>query len=194
MHRIFRSASMVTALASSVLVPNAVAQAKAARPANDPRWAAIRRVFGQNGETHEGYFRVNFPRTDLRVTIGNDQLAPGFELTSYLGFVPVGAREVLAVGEVIVRDDEVAAVLAEAGRQGIRTPALHNHLLGEQPRIMFLHISARGNAEAVANQLKSVFAKTATPMTHHDEEAASVSWSAIDAILGPHADAEGRLA
>lgn len=163
-------------------------------PAADPRWAEIRRVFGQDGESEGGYFRVNLPRTDLHVRIGNDTLAPGFELTSYLGFIPAGARDVMAVGEVILRDDEVPAALAEIHRRDVRVSAVHNHLIGEAPRIMYVHVMAQGTPEAVATQLRSVFAATATPLSPEKDEAPAADWSGIDAILGPHAEAEDRVA
>ena len=105
--------------ALGVLVSTSLlAQEKAAsRSAPDPRWAAVRRVFGQQGETEDGYFRINLPRTDLHVRIGDVTLATGFELTSYVGFMPVGTNQLMAVGEVILREDEVPAALAEDRRK-----------------------------------------------------------------------------
>lgn len=161
----------------------------------DPRWAAIRRVFEQEGKAEEGYFRVELPRTDLHVRIGDVTLAPPFELTTYFGFAPVGANDVLAMGEVIMLQEEVNGALIEARRQGIDVTALHNHLLGENPRIMYLHVMATGQAEAVATRLRSVAAKTHVPLRPAPEaEGTPPDWSAIDAILGPHAEAEGRTA
>jgi hypothetical protein len=186
---------VVAALASFTVGPTATAQvdSPSARPV-DPRWTAIRRVFGQEGEAEGAYFRVNLPRNDLHVRIGSDTLAPGFELTSYVGFMPSGARDVMAMGEVIVREDELPVALAELHRQGVRVSAVHNHLVGETPRIMYVHVVADGPAEAVASKLKSVVAKTSTPLTHATEGSASVDWSAIDGILGKHAEAEDRVA
>ena len=160
----------------------------------DPRWTAISRVFGQDGEVHDGYFRVNLPRSDLRVRIGSDVLEPPFELTSYVGFVPVGTTDVLAMGEIVLRDDEVAGVMNELRRQGVATPALHNHLIGESPRIMFIHVMARGGAESVATKLHAAFAKSATPMRRPSELPAAADWTAVDAILGKHSEASGHTA
>ncbi|MGE5179473.1 MAG: DUF1259 domain-containing protein [Bacteroidota bacterium] len=163
-----------------------------ARPA-DPRWAAVRAVFHQ-GETEGPYFRVNLPRTDLHVRIGNDALDPSFEFTSYAGFVPMDHDRVLAMGEIVLRADEVPAVLAEADRQGLRISAVHNHLLGETPRIVYVHYMAEGPAGAVASRLRAVYGRSATPLTPPREERATENWSSIDAILGRHAEAEGRVA
>jgi hypothetical protein len=161
---------------------------------SDARWAPVKRVFAQDGETEGRYFRINLPRTDLRVQIGNDVLVPGFELTSYVGFMPAGARDAMAMGEVILRGDEVPAALLEMHRQGIRVTAVHNHLVGETPHIMYVHVTGQGTPEALATKLRAVFARTATPLGREQEEPPTGDWSAIDSILGPHAEAEGRVA
>ena len=161
---------------------------------DDSRWAAIRRVFGQDGESHDGYFRVNLPRTDLAVRVGSDALESPFEFTSYIGFVPVGKSDVLAMGEYVLRDDEVANVTSELRRDGISTPAVHNHLIGESPRIVYVHVMARGPAESVAAKLKAAFEKSATPLKRASESASAVNWAAVDAILGKHSEASNHVA
>ena len=53
-------------LASLTVTAAAMAQVRPSPNAEaDPRWAAIRRVFGQDGEAEGAYFRVNLPRSDL---------------------------------------------------------------------------------------------------------------------------------
>ena len=170
------------------------AQTTTKSAADDPRWTAIRRVFGQDGESHDGYFRVNLPRTDLAVRVGSDALESPFEFTSYIGFVPVGKSDVLAMGEYVLRDDEVANVTSELRREGISTPAVHNHLIGESPRIVYVHVMARGPAESVATKLKAAFEKSATPLKRASESASAVDWAAVDAILGKHSEASNHVA
>jgi hypothetical protein len=160
----------------------------------DPRWTAIGKVFGWTGEIDDGYFRLSFPRTDLQVRIGNDLLSPRFEFTGYFGFVPIGRGDVMAMGEVILRDDETLNALTEARRQGVRVSALHNHLIGETPRIVYMHVTAEGPAEAVATKLRAVLAKTGVPLAKPADLPPTAEWSAIDAILGKHEEAEGPVA
>jgi len=160
----------------------------------DARWEPIRRVFGQ-GESEDGYFRINLPRSDLHVRIGGDALDPGFEFTSYVGFVPAAGRDgVMAMGEVILLDTEVPAALAAARAQGVRVTAVHNHLLGETPRVAYVHVLAEGSAATVARELRAVFAASATPLAPAPEEPARADWSAIDGVLGKHSEAHGRVA
>jgi hypothetical protein len=168
--------------------------AQATPGGRDARWAQIRRVFGQEGEEEDGYFRVQFPRTDLRVRIGAVTLEPAFELTSYFGFAPVKSTDVLAMGEVVARQDEVGAALREARRQGVSVTAVHNHLLDETPRIVYLHLMAEGPAAIVATKLRSVLSTTGAPLkpAKEKETGKTPDWSAIDAVLGKHEEAEGR--
>jgi Domain of Unknown Function (DUF1259) len=165
----------------------------------NPRWSAIRQVFGQ-GKAEGNYFRVDLPRTDLHVRIGADTLEPGLELTSYVGFMPAGtaAADLMAMGEVVVREDEVPAALTEARKQGVSVTALHNHLLSESPHVMYMHVMAEGSAKAIATKMHAVFAATATPLEPQREQEGQATnaadWSVIDGILGKHSEAEGRTA
>lgn len=179
---------------------DAAAQHRSAKDSSqeNPRWAAIRQVFGQ-GKAEGSYFRVDLPRTDLRVRIGADTLEAGLELTSYVGFMPAGpaATDVMAMGEVVVREDEVPAALSEARKQGVSVTALHNHLVSESPHVMYMHVMAEGSSKAVATKMHAVFAATATPLGPQREQegqAPNADWSVIDGILGKHSEAEGRTA
>jgi len=98
------------------------------------------------------------------------------------------------MGELILREEEVPNALAEARAQAVRVTALHNHLVGETPRIMYMHVMAEGRAEPVAAKLRAVLARTATPLGKPTEQSATANWSAIDAILGKHEEAEGPVA
>ena len=199
--RAWGSLSRATALAltlAGTMPSTAPAQAsksdaaKKSEPA-DRRWAPIRKVFGQEGKVDDGYLHLNFPRSDLHVRVGNDALEPDFEFVAFFGFVPVGATNVMAMGELILREEEVPAVLTEARTQGIHITALHNHLLGETPRILFTHFTLEGSPDVVANKLHALIARTATPLGKAAEEPSTANWSAIDAILGKHEEASGAV-
>lgn len=191
-----RALAVVAAAVAALLLglPSVHAQAATKKAeSQDPRWTAVRAVFNQ-GETEDGYFRINLPRSDLHVSINGTALVPDFEFRSYIGFVPTGRSDVLAMGEIVLLQSEVPAVLAEAFRQGIHVTAVHNHLMNETPRIMFLHVMAEGPAAKVADGLRATFAKSATPLTPSKDEPSRADWSAIDAVLGPHAEASGVVA
>jgi len=187
-------------LALAALAPVSAAPRRAGAPppagrgAEGATWEPIRRVFGQRGEAEDGYFKITLPRTDLHVRIAGDALDPGFEFTSYLGFVPMGDGRVMAMGEVVLAVDEVPSALAAAHRQDVTVSALHNHLLGESPRIVYMHVMAEGAPGELAQRLRAVYAATGTPLGPPSEERPTGDWSAVDAVLGPHAEASGRIA
>ena len=69
----------------------------------------------------------------------------------------------MAMGDLVLAEDEVAPVMAELQSGGIEITALHNHLLGETPRVMYMHIHGMGNAASLGKAIHSAIAKTKTP-------------------------------
>jgi hypothetical protein len=53
-----------------------------------------------------------------------------------------------------VTEDELQAVLKALRGGGINIVAIHNHMVGEQPRILFLHYWGRGAAPTLAATVK----------------------------------------
>ena len=185
----------LTALALVALAQRTAAQESGEKghAKHDPRWAVVHEIFGQ-GEAEGRYFRVNLPRSDLHVRIANDTLSPAFEFTSYVGFAPAGASDVLAMGEVILLPSELTTVLDEARRQGVRVTAVHNHLVGEEPRIVYVHVMAEGAPRTVATALRAVFARSATPLAPPAEEPSHGDWSAIDTLVWSESNTPNSIA
>lgn len=98
-------------------------------------------------------------------------------------------------GDTCMREDELPAVEAEIHRPGLDMTALHNHLIGETPKVMFLHLSGHGTAVELARKVKAVLARTATPMTRESEEMEKekVDGSAITGVPGQPAETEGDI-
>jgi len=49
----------------------------------------------------------------------------------------------------------VPAVIAALRGHGIEITALHNHLIGEQPRLFFMHFWGNGETSALAKGLRA---------------------------------------
>lgn len=69
----------------------------------------------------------------------------------------------MAMGDLVLAEDEVAPVMEELQSGGIEITALHNHLLNETPRVMYMHIHGMGNAASLGKAIHSAMAKTKTP-------------------------------
>lgn len=128
----------------------------------------IEEILGRSGETRDDVLKIDFPRTDLRVSLDGVSLKPTLALTSWAAFKPIGSQ-VLALGDLALREEEVKPVESRLKERGIEITALHNHLVGEKPRIIFLHFMGQGDAEEMANHLKEVLQLTKTPVTPPQE-------------------------
>jgi hypothetical protein len=79
-----------------------------------------------------------------------------------------------AFGEWALLDSEVVPVQNIMQKYNWTQTALHHHLLGESPKILFLHWSVTGNANDLINQAKEIMMQTST----YDDQAPRAPTSA----------------
>jgi hypothetical protein len=129
-----------------------------------PGWSAVERALGRPGTAQpDGVVRFSFPRTDLRVTVDAVQLRPALALGSWLAFHRAGG-EAMVMGDLVLTEDEVAPVMTRLQQGGVRQTALHNHLLRETPRVMYMHVEARGDPVRIAETVRAALALSHTPL------------------------------
>jgi hypothetical protein len=112
----------------------------------------------------EGVHRYAFPRADLHVSLDGVPLKPAFALGGYLAFLPM-AQGTMVMGDLVLLEDEVPGILRQLESGGLAETALHNHLLREQPHVMYLHVMGTGDALTLARAAHDALANTATPLT-----------------------------
>jgi len=128
-----------------------------------PGWGAIDQIMGRAGTTQPGGVqKYGFPRSDLRVQCGGVTLKPALALGSWVA-LKGGASDTMAMGDLVLTESEVTPVLTKLEKMGVQVTALHNHILGESPRVMYLHIEARGQAIRIAEAVHAALALTGTP-------------------------------
>lgn len=126
-------------------------------------WAPVDSILGRSGAAQAGdVMRYSFPRSDLDVTANGVKIKPGFALGSWVAFKRMGAGA-MAMGDLVLTDTEVEPVIDALQKGGVEQSALHNHLIGESPRVMYLHITAHGNASKLARAVHDALALTKTP-------------------------------
>lgn len=157
----------VTLSAVSVVLVGAALALAPARPAAAQTapldTAAIDRAIGKTGQSSGGVYKVTFPRSDLHVTVEGLAIRPGLALTGWAAFKAVDA-EAVTHGDLALTETEVNPVVGKLRAEQIDVTAIHNHLLGESPRVMYVHFWGRGPASRLAASLKAALALTATPM------------------------------
>jgi hypothetical protein len=127
-------------------------------------WKDVDAAMGRAGQDQpDGTHKYALPRKDMNVTISGVQIKAGLALGSWVAFKATSQGNSMVMGDLVLAEDEVAPVMAELQSGGIEITALHNHLLGETPRVMYMHIHGMGNAATLAKAIHSAIAKTKTP-------------------------------
>ena len=124
---------------------------------------AIDIAMGIAGQPQGDIYKISLPRTDLSISIDDVKLKPRFALGSWIAFKARGDAAV-AHGDLVVTEDEVGPVLRRLVQDGINVTAVHNHLIRETPKVMYLHFWAEGDAEQLAANLRRAVILTKTPI------------------------------
>ena len=136
----------------------------AAAHAADPDWKAVEQALGKGGQLQAGdVFRVGMPRTDLNVTVKGVPVKPGFALGSYAAFKQVGDHT-MVMGDLVLLDAEVPAVMSGLFANGLEVTAVHNHLNEMSPHVMYMHYEGRGDAVQLAKGLHTALSASGTPL------------------------------
>lgn len=152
-------------LLATVLLAACAATTPAVRsPLANADWSGIDAALGRSGTAQPGnVHKYSFPRSDLDVRIGDLRLKPAFALGSWAAFLDLGGGQAMAMGDLVLAESEVNDVISALQAGGVEQSALHNHLLGETPRVMYLHFGAHGDAVAMARTLRGALERTKTP-------------------------------
>ncbi len=160
---------------------------KSAKAPATTDWKDVDAAMGRPGQDQpDGTHKYALPRKDMSVTVNGVQIKAGLALGSWVAFKATSQGNAMAMGDLVLAEDEVAPVMAELQSGGIEITALHNHLIGETPRVMYMHVHGMGNAASMGKAIHSAIAKTKTP----DAGAATappdldIDTKQIDQILG----------
>ena len=164
------------ALAAGVLASAAIAQTTNAGVAGSD-WSAVDAALGRTGAAQPGnVMKYSFPRGDMQVTVSGVQLKPAFALGSWVAFRRTSGHSAMVMGDLVLAEQEIGPVMRTLQEGGVEQTALHNHVLMESPRVMYMHIAARGDAAKIAAVIRSALGQTATPL----DAPAPASAAAID--------------
>lgn len=126
-------------------------------------WSAVAAAVGRPSVPQAGDVqRFNFPRTDLKVVASGVELRPSFALGGWIAMKAV-AGGVMAMGDLVLTESEVAPVMARLQQGGISATAVHHHVLRESPRVMYMHLHAHGDALQIGATIRAAVALTAIP-------------------------------
>lgn len=137
-----------------------LSQAQTSSPTND--WKSVETAMGRSGQISGDVIRFGMPRKDLHVTLEGVELKPTLALGSWAAFQKEG-NAAMVMGDLVLTENEVQPVITKLQEGGVQQSAVHNHLIGESPRVLYVHIVAHGDAVQLANAIRSALALTRTP-------------------------------
>jgi hypothetical protein len=181
MHRAFVAALVLTVLS----MPGTSTSS-----AQGADWKTVEDVFGFAGANlPAGVIRFNMPRGDLHVTLAGTEVKPALALGAWAAFHHVGSNDAMVMGDLVLTEDEVAPVMKALQRGGVEVTALHNHLIGESPKIMYVHMGGHGDPVKLAQTIKHAVGLTKTPLPQGGgtkETAADLGFdvAAVEKIMG----------
>jgi hypothetical protein len=130
---------------------------------DSPNWKGVETAIGRPGQAQPGdVIRFGLPRKDLHVTLKGVEIKAGFALGSWVAFKKDGSTA-MVMGDLVLTQDEVEPVMLKLQEGGIEQSALHNHLLGETPHVMYMHVQGHGEAVKMAATIHDAIALTSTP-------------------------------
>lgn len=186
-----KTSALVAAICAAALLASPI---RAEEKDTSGTWKPIEEAIGRPGELQkEGSFRVTVLRTDVSVKTARGMPVPaGLGLSSYAAFAGTPAKATV-VGDTCLLVTEVQDVIDGLRAGGIEVVALHNHMLGDEPRIVFLHFQGSGEGPALARTLKTALdrlGKTETepepaaPVPARTGEPKEIDWAALAKAVG----------
>jgi len=131
---------------------------------------ALDRIVGNVGKVNGPTYKYTIGRDDLTVQAMGAHITKSIGLNTWAAFA--GEPEAAHIaGDFAMLEPEVNPVIEALRRNNLEVVAVHNHMIGEQPRIMFLHYYGRGTATTLAQGFRAAL----------DELPLSMSWASTKA-------------
>jgi hypothetical protein len=134
---------MARALRNMTVVVFALFTSAAAHATPAP-YDKVDAVFGKKPQTLPGnVYKYTWPRSDLQVTVNGTPIAAGLALGSWAAFTPIKDKT-WVMGDLVLLQSEVGPVIEKLQASNFEITGVHNHLMNESPRIVYVHYMGEG--------------------------------------------------
>ena len=116
--------------------------------------AKIAQIVGHAGEQSGSVYKITVGRDDLSLKETGATINARMGLNTWAGFVGTDEHAAVA-GDVAMLEPEVTSVLKALRSHGLEVVAIHNHMIGSQPTIIFLHYWGQGPVDKLAAGFKA---------------------------------------
>jgi hypothetical protein len=122
---------------------------------------AIDAVLGWSGDLKDGVYKVTMGR---ETTMHGDSMGSTMGVNTWVAFAGTDESAV-ADGDFAMLEPELQGVLKALRAANIDIVAIHQHMTGESPRVMFLHYWGIGRASDLAKGLRAALDRTGISRT-----------------------------
>lgn len=126
-------------------------------PANttlDPK--KIDAVLGRSGDLNKGVYKITVGR---EVKMAGHAMGNAMGVNTWAAFAGSDDQAIVD-GDFAMLESELQGVLKALRHAGINIVAIHQHMTGESPRMLFLHYWGVGRTEDLARGLKNALGQT----------------------------------
>lgn len=118
--------------------------------------APLEAIFRARGLTSNGMFKVILGR---HATMHGTAIGREMGVNTWAAFAGSDGEAVVD-GDIVMTGEELQAVLKSLRGSGINIVAIHQHMVGEQPPLYFLHYWGKGSAPKLAQAVKKAISNT----------------------------------
>jgi hypothetical protein len=112
------------------------------------------RIIGHSGEMNGAVYKVTVGRDDINLTEMGAKINARMGLNTWAAIVGTDANAVIA-GDVAMKETEVNNVLKALRKNDLDVVAIHQHMFGTKPNIIFLHYWGKGEATKLASAFRA---------------------------------------
>lgn len=114
--------------------------------------AKVDAAIGHKGKANGGVYQFGIPRADS-IKMEGMAIAPAMGTAIGINFQPTGDGKAAITGDFVALSSELNPLITALRDNGIEVTAIHNHMVGEEPRAFFIHFWANDDAIKLANGL-----------------------------------------
>lgn len=168
------------------------------KPASATEWRNVQEVFGFPGDLlPNDVIRFNMPRKDLHVTKAEIEVKPALALGAWAAFHRVSANDAMVMGDLVLTEAEVAPAINALEEGGVEVTALHNHLLGETPKIWYIHMGGHGDPVKLAQAVKHAVTLIKAPLPQGapapESQKLAFNVAAVNEVMGQKGKVSGGV-
>jgi len=150
-----------TALSASATPLSPAVPLPPAAPPSGPQLdvGALDAILGYSGRANGSVIQYTMARKETIVE-GGHELLPAMGVATALNFQPTSSNTAATTGDFALMANEVEPVAQALKISGIDVTAMHQHHIGEQPKVYYMHFWGNTDPSALAQGLRAALDQT----------------------------------